>query len=262
MLQRWRHPVLTAEHTPVFWRYDLDQATQSAPDGAAGHQRRLQPRGDHLRRQVPPGGPRRRGRPQELLRRRREHHRRRRLPLSGTTRWCMPRDRRSRRQRLRHAPGRAPGRLDLRPVLHRAQGPRRAARRPVVGGRAVRHRPHHGPQDRGSGCRTSKTRSPQQRNVVLHPEFVDGKYAFYTRPQDGFIEAGSGGGIGWGLSDTHRARGDRRGEDRPRPQVPHDLRGQERPGPGADQDAARAGCSSRTACATRRRACATCSTPS
>ena len=46
-----------------------------------------------------------------------------------------------------------------------------------------------------------KTNSPQQRNVVLHPEFVDGKYAFYTRPQDGFIEAGSGGGIGWGLAD-------------------------------------------------------------
>ncbi len=46
-----------------------------------------------------------------------------------------------------------------------------------------------------------KTRSPQQRNVVLHPEFVDGKYAFYTRPQDDFIQAGSGGGIGWGLAD-------------------------------------------------------------
>jgi 4-O-beta-D-mannosyl-D-glucose phosphorylase len=46
-----------------------------------------------------------------------------------------------------------------------------------------------------------KTRSPQQRNVVLHPEFVDGKYAFYTRPQDDFIQAGSGGGIGWGLCD-------------------------------------------------------------
>jgi len=44
-----------------------------------------------------------------------------------------------------------------------------------------------------------KTPSPQQRNVVLHPELVDGQYAFYTRPQDGFIEAGSGGGIGWGL---------------------------------------------------------------
>ena len=45
-----------------------------------------------------------------------------------------------------------------------------------------------------------KTRS-QQRNVVLHPEFVNGKYALYTRPQDGFIDAGSGGGIGWALVD-------------------------------------------------------------
>jgi 4-O-beta-D-mannosyl-D-glucose phosphorylase len=47
-----------------------------------------------------------------------------------------------------------------------------------------------------------KTPSPQQRNVVLHPELVDGKYAFYTRPQDGFIEAGTGGGIGFGLSKS------------------------------------------------------------
>lgn len=47
-----------------------------------------------------------------------------------------------------------------------------------------------------------KTGSPQQRNVVLHPEFIDGKYAFYTRPQDDFISAGSGGGIGWGLSES------------------------------------------------------------
>ena len=45
-----------------------------------------------------------------------------------------------------------------------------------------------------------KTKS-QQRNVVLHPEFVNGKYALYTRPQDGFIDAGSGGGIGWALID-------------------------------------------------------------
>jgi len=42
----------------------------------------------------------------------------------------------------------------------------------------------------------------QQRNVVLHPEFVNGKYALYTRPQDGFIDAGSGGGIGWALVDS------------------------------------------------------------
>ena len=46
-----------------------------------------------------------------------------------------------------------------------------------------------------------KSPSPQQRNAVLFPEFVDGKYAFYTRPQDGFIDAGSGGGIGWGLAE-------------------------------------------------------------
>jgi len=45
-----------------------------------------------------------------------------------------------------------------------------------------------------------KTKSPQQRNVVLHPEFIDGQYAFYTRPQDEFIQAGKGGGIGWGLA--------------------------------------------------------------
>lgn len=44
--------------------------------------------------------------------------------------------------------------------------------------------------------------SGQQRNVVLHPEFVNGKYALYTRPQDGFIDTGSGGGIGWGLSEN------------------------------------------------------------
>ncbi len=42
----------------------------------------------------------------------------------------------------------------------------------------------------------------QQRNVCLHPEFVDGKYALYTRPQDGFIDAGNGGGIGWALVDS------------------------------------------------------------
>ncbi|WP_049722763.1 4-O-beta-d-mannosyl-d-glucose phosphorylase Mgp130 [Gilvimarinus polysaccharolyticus] len=46
------------------------------------------------------------------------------------------------------------------------------------------------------------TYSGQQRNVVLHPEFVDGKYAMYTRPQDGFISVGAGGGIGWGLSES------------------------------------------------------------
>ena len=47
-----------------------------------------------------------------------------------------------------------------------------------------------------------RTPSAQQRNVVLHPEFVSGKYALYTRPQDGFIDTGSGAGIGWALCDS------------------------------------------------------------
>jgi len=47
-----------------------------------------------------------------------------------------------------------------------------------------------------------KSPSSQQRNVVLHPEFINGKYAFYTRPMEGFIETGSGMGIGWGLSES------------------------------------------------------------
>ncbi len=47
-----------------------------------------------------------------------------------------------------------------------------------------------------------RTQSPQQRNVVLHSEFVGGKYAFYTRPQDSFIQMGNGGGVGFGLSDS------------------------------------------------------------
>lgn len=47
-----------------------------------------------------------------------------------------------------------------------------------------------------------KTAGSQQRNVVLHPEFIDGKYGLYTRPQDGFIDAGKGGGIGWGLTES------------------------------------------------------------
>lgn len=47
-----------------------------------------------------------------------------------------------------------------------------------------------------------QTPSPQQRNAVLHPTFVNGQYAIYTRPQDGFIEAGTGGGIGLGFCDT------------------------------------------------------------
>jgi 4-O-beta-D-mannosyl-D-glucose phosphorylase len=68
-----------------------------------------------------------------------------------------------------------------------------------------------------------RSRSPQQRNVVLHPEFVRGKYALYTRPQDSFIEAGAGGGIGWALCDSMTAAeiGDERVMD---PRVYHTIK--------------------------------------
>ena len=78
------------------------------------------------------------------------------------------------------------------------------------------------------------TRAEQQRNVVLHPEFVSGRYAFYTRPQDSFIEAGSGGGIGWGLCDDI-TRADVLDETRDRAAaLSHDHRVEERSGSAAD----------------------------
>ena len=79
-------------------------------------------------------------------------------------------------------------------------------------------------------------RSPQQRNVVLHPEFVDGKYAFYTRPMDDFIETGSGGGIGFGLCEdiTHAVIDEEKMTKSA--QVSHDHGGEERSRCDADQD--------------------------
>ena len=82
-----------------------------------------------------------------------------------------------------------------------------------------------------------KSQSAQQRNVVLHPELVKGRYALYTRPQDSFIEAGKGGGIGFALCETMEARGDRRGDDRRPEGLPHGEGGQERRGRPAAQDA-------------------------
>jgi hypothetical protein len=138
-------------------------------------------------------------------------------------------------QRVRHAPHAARGRLDLRPVLHRAQGPRRAARRSPRAPSPSAASPAPGTSTAGSACPTS-CRSPQQRNVVLHPEFVGGKYAFYTRPQDGFIEAGSGGGIGWALCDRWTRCGDRREHDH-RPRYYHTIKEVKNgAGPAPDQD--------------------------
>ena len=94
----------------------------------------------------------------------------------------------------------------------------------------------------------------QQRNVVLHPEFVDGKYAFYTRPQDGFIDAGSGGR--WSTTSPMRRSRRRRSSTSgaiTRSRRSRTEKARRRSGPNS------AGFTSPTACATARRECATCS---
>ena len=119
----------------------------------------------------------------------------------------------------------------------------------------------------------------QQRNVVLHPEFVKGKYALYTRPQDGFIDAGNGGGIGGALVDSmehavitdneriintrnyHTIKEVKNGEIG-RAHVgtttpSRRSRTGKVPRPSRHR---RAGCTSRTACAAAQAACATCCT--
>ena len=67
--------------------------------------------------------------------------------------------------------------------------------------RPLRHRAHAGTWWTGNACPTSRRSALHQRNCVLHPEFVDGKYAFYTRPMTDFAATGTGDGIGWGLCD-------------------------------------------------------------
>jgi 4-O-beta-D-mannosyl-D-glucose phosphorylase len=79
------------------------------------------------------------------------------------------------------------------------KGSKCATWRPLICDCSMRHCQDKGPGGMGAPA-DLKTPSAQQRNVVLHPEWVDGQYAFYTRPQDSFIEAGNGGGIGFGLA--------------------------------------------------------------
>jgi 4-O-beta-D-mannosyl-D-glucose phosphorylase len=197
-VQRWRDPVLTAEHTPVFWRYDLDPETNPYLMERMG-----------INAVFNPGAIALDGKFLLVVR------------VEGV-------DRKSFLAVAESATGVDCFRLWDRPVVMPETADPDVN---VYDMRLVRHEDGHiyglfcterkdtnAPRGDLSSAvaqcgiaRTDdlktwhrladlRTRSPQQRNVVLHPEFVDGKYAFYTRPQDGFIEAGSGGGIGWGLS--------------------------------------------------------------
>jgi 4-O-beta-D-mannosyl-D-glucose phosphorylase len=200
VLQRWRHPVLTAAHTPVFWRYDLDAETNPQLMERMG-----------INSVFNPGAIQLDGRFSLVAR------------VEGV-------DRKSFFAVAESASGVDGFRFHDHPVTLPE------TRDPDVNVYDMRLTRHEDGHIYGVFCTERKdpaarrgdvsaavaqcgiartrdlvswerladlvTRSPQQRNVVLHPEFIDGRYAFYTRPQDGFIEAGSGGGIGWGLSDS------------------------------------------------------------
>ena len=200
IIQRWKHPVLTADHTPLFWRYDLDQRTNPLLLERLG-----------VNSAFNPGA----------------------IELEG--KFCLVvrvegNDRKSFFAVAESETGVDGFRFREYPVVMPETADPDVN---VYDMRLVRHEdgniyglfcterkdPAAAPEDLSSAvaqCGVArsrdlekwerladlKTRSPQQRNVVLHPEFVKGKYAFYTRPQDGFIRTGSGGGIGWGLSSS------------------------------------------------------------
>jgi 4-O-beta-D-mannosyl-D-glucose phosphorylase len=200
VIQRWKYPVLTADHAPPFWRYDLDPVTNPHLMERMG-----------IHSAFNPGA----------------------IDFDGKC-YLMARvegaDRKSFFGLAESSTGIDGFRFRDRPIIMPETGDPDVN---VYDMRFVRHEDGHiyglfcterADPEAPAGdlsaavaqcgiARTSdlvnwerladlETRSPQQRNVVLHPEFVDGKYAFYTRPQDGFIEAGSGGGIGWGLSEN------------------------------------------------------------
>ena len=199
VIQRWKHPILTAEHTPVFWRYDLDADSNPMLLERLGINAVSNPGAIYF------GG-------KYTLVARVEGNDRKSFfavaesesPIDGF--------------RFRDYPIVMPETdtpdtnvYDMRLVQHEDGW--------IYGlFCAERQDPKASPGDLSAAvaqCGIARTRdltiwerlpdlvtrSQQQRNVVLHPEFVGGRYAFYTRPQDGFINAGSGSGIGFGLAD-------------------------------------------------------------
>lgn len=198
VVDRWRHPVLTAAHTPIFWRYDLDPETNP----------RLLER-LAVNAVFNPGAIRHEGR--YLIVARVEGADRKSFfavaesanGIDGWRFWDYP-------VQLPETAEPDTNVYDMRLTRH-ADGwiygvfctERKDPRAPHDPSAAVAQAGIARTRDLLTWERLPDLTTPsgQQRNVVLHPEYVDGRYAFYTRPQDGFIDAGSGGGIGWGLCD-------------------------------------------------------------
>jgi 4-O-beta-D-mannosyl-D-glucose phosphorylase len=199
VFERYRHPVLTAQHTPLFWRYDLDRETNPFLLERLGINAVFNPGAIEVEGRV-------------LLVARVEGVDRKSFfavaesesGVDGFRFWDYPIE----LDELRDPDINV---YDMRLVRHEDG---------FIYGLFCTERKDPGapPGDTSSAvaqCGIARTKdlvswqrlpdlvsgSSQQRNVVLHPEFVEGKYAFYTRPQDSFIEAGKGGGIGWALAD-------------------------------------------------------------
>ncbi len=200
IIQRYKNPVLTAKHTPVFWRYDLDQATNPFLMERFGINAVLNAGAIKFNNRY------------IVLARVEGNDRKSFFAVAESENgidnfkfWEYP---------IVMPETEIPDTnvYDMRLVQHEDGW--------IYGLFCTERRdPGAGPADQSAAiaqcgiARTKdlvtwerlpdlKTLSPQQRNVVLHPEFINDKYGFYTRPQDGFIDAGSGGGIGFGLSSS------------------------------------------------------------
>jgi len=197
--QRWQHPVLTAEHTPVYWRYDLNEATnprllERIGVNAAFNSGALYHEGKYILAVRVEGYDRKSFFAIAESENGVDHFRFRDYPIT------LPETERP-----------DVNVYDMRLTKHEDGY--------IYGLFCTERKDESQPNDMSAAeaqCGIARTKdldnwerladlvtySGQQRNVVLHPEFIEGKYALYTRPQDGFISVGGGGGIGWGLTDS------------------------------------------------------------
>jgi len=197
--QRWQHPVLTAEHTPVYWRYDLNEATnprllERIGVNAAFNSGALYHEGKYILAVRVEGYDRKSFFAIAESKNGVDHFRFRDYPIT------LPETERP-----------DVNVYDMRLTKHEDGY--------IYGLFCTERKDESQPNDMSAAeaqCGIARTKdlenwerladlvtySGQQRNVVLHPEFIEGKYALYTRPQDGFISVGGGGGIGWGLTDS------------------------------------------------------------
>lgn len=196
--QRWKHPIITAAHTPVFWRYDLNESTnpflmERIGVNATFNSGAMYWNGKYI-----------------LVVRVEGDDRKSFFGIAESSNgvdnfkfWDYPID-------LPQTQEPDTNVYDMRLVQHEDGW--------IYGLFCTERKDFTKPDDTTAAvanCGIVRTKdlmnwerlpdlisySGQQRNVVLHEEFIDGKYAFYTRPQDGFIDVGKGGGIGWGLCE-------------------------------------------------------------